>query len=89
MLKANVAPLMAEQYTPVEDYVQTLDSREKVIIDREGQYLLGVLSPTLTVVVATIQRVMSAFYSTTNIGALVAISSPIAEKVSFFSPPYL
>ena len=33
---ANVAPMMAEQYTPPEDYVDVLSDGEQVIVDREG-----------------------------------------------------
>lgn len=36
LIKANVAPIMAEQYTPTGDYVETLTTGETVIIDREG-----------------------------------------------------
>ncbi|WVR06638.1 hypothetical protein IAU60_003670 [Kwoniella sp. DSM 27419] len=64
LIKANIAPIMAEQYTPAEDYVYTTDSGEKVVVDRE----------------ATIQKIMSAYYGSINIGAFVAISSSFAEK---------
>jgi hypothetical protein len=36
LIKANVAPIMAEQYSPTGDYVETLITGETVIIDREG-----------------------------------------------------
>ncbi|KAK8858886.1 hypothetical protein IAR55_003117 [Kwoniella newhampshirensis] len=64
MIKANIAPIMAEQYTSTEDYVRTLRDGEKVIVDRE----------------ATIQRVMSAYYGSINVGAFLAILSTFAEK---------
>ncbi|KAK6907836.1 hypothetical protein I203_101837 [Kwoniella mangroviensis CBS 8507] len=64
LIKANIAPIMAEQYNPSTDYVETLPNGEKVIIDRE----------------ATIQKIMSAYYGSINIGAFIAISSTFAEK---------
>ncbi|WWD05233.1 hypothetical protein V865_003306 [Kwoniella europaea PYCC6329] len=64
LIKANIAPMMAEQYIPSSNYVETLPNGEKVIIDRE----------------ATIQKIMSAYYGSINIGAFIAISSTFAEK---------
>ncbi|WWD18780.1 hypothetical protein CI109_103235 [Kwoniella shandongensis] len=64
LIKANIAPIMAEQYTPTEDYVSSLPNGEKVIVDRE----------------ATIQRVMSAYYGSINVGAFLAVLSTFAEK---------
>ncbi|WWC88341.1 uncharacterized protein L201_003251 [Kwoniella dendrophila CBS 6074] len=64
LIKANIAPIMAEQYTPSSDYIKSLPDGEKVIVDRE----------------ATIQKIMSAYYGSINIGAFVAISSTFAEK---------
>ena len=60
-----MAPIMAEQYTPGSDRVISLPRGEKVIVDRE----------------MTIQKIMAAYYATTNIGALVGIGSTFAEKV--------
>lgn len=40
LIKANIAPLMAEQYTPEGDYLATLASGDKVIVDREGELSL-------------------------------------------------
>ncbi|WVF68718.1 hypothetical protein IAT40_003490 [Kwoniella sp. CBS 6097] len=64
LIKANIATIMAEQYTPIEDYVCIQIDGERVIIDRE----------------ATIQKIMSAYYGSINIGAFVAITSTFAEK---------
>ncbi|EIW67600.1 hypothetical protein TREMEDRAFT_64193 [Tremella mesenterica DSM 1558] len=64
LIKANIVPIMGEQYTPTEDYVDTLPSGEKVIIDRE----------------ATIQAIMASYYASVNLGSFVAIGSTFAEK---------
>ncbi|WVQ96248.1 hypothetical protein IAU59_003352 [Kwoniella sp. CBS 9459] len=64
LIKANIATIMAEQYTPTEDYVSTMADGEKVIVDRE----------------ASIQKIMSAYYGSINIGAFIAITSTFAEK---------
>ncbi|WVW85050.1 hypothetical protein I302_107086 [Kwoniella bestiolae CBS 10118] len=64
LIKANIAPIMAEQYIPSSDYVETLPNGEKVIVIRES----------------TIQKIMSAYYGSINVGAFVAISSTFAEK---------
>ncbi|WWC62934.1 uncharacterized protein I303_105532 [Kwoniella dejecticola CBS 10117] len=64
MIKANIAPIMAEQYLPASDYVSSLPGGEKLIIDRE----------------ATIQKIMSVYYGSINIGGFIAITSTFAEK---------
>ncbi|WOO83358.1 Peptide transporter PTR2 [Vanrija pseudolonga] len=73
LIKANIAPLMAEQYTPEGDYLATLASGDKVIVDRE----------------ATIQRIMSSYYHSINLGAFAAIASTFAEKYVGFWLAYL
>ncbi|WWC71079.1 uncharacterized protein I206_105032 [Kwoniella pini CBS 10737] len=64
LIKANIAPLMAEQYLPPSDYLSSLSNGEKVIVDRE----------------ATIQKIMSVYYGSINIGGFIAITSTFAEK---------
>ncbi|WRT68098.1 uncharacterized protein IL334_005073 [Kwoniella shivajii] len=64
LIKANIAPIMAEQYVPSCDYIDTLPNGTRVIVDRE----------------ATIQKIMSAYYGGINIGAFVAVTSTFAEK---------
>ncbi|KAL1405863.1 hypothetical protein Q8F55_007541 [Vanrija albida] len=73
LIKANIAPLMAEQYTPEGDYLATLASGDKVIVDRE----------------ATVQRIMSSYYHSINLGAFAAIASTFAEKYVGFWLAYL
>ncbi|OCF43523.1 hypothetical protein I317_02673 [Kwoniella heveanensis CBS 569] len=64
LIKANIATIMAEQYTPTEDYVAILPNGERVIVERE----------------ASIQKIMSAYYGSINVGAFIAITSTFAEK---------
>lgn len=66
MFKANVSPLVAEQYRRTKPFVITLKSGERVIVD-----------PALT-----IARIYMYFYLFINIGALTGqISMVYAEKV--------
>lgn len=62
-IKANVSPLIAEQYTNTQRYVRTLKSGAQVIID-----------PALT-----IQRIFMFFYACINLGSLSAIATTNIE----------
>ena len=58
-IKSNVSPLIAEQYRNTKQFVKTLKSGERVIVD-----------PSVT-----IQRIYMIFYLCINIGSLSAIVS--------------
>lgn len=64
VFKPNVAPTVIDQYTHQKEYVRTLKSGERVLVDPE----------------VTIQRIMLYFYSMINIGAFFAIATTYAEK---------
>lgn len=69
-IKANVAPLIAEQYTETKRKVKTLKSGERVILD-----------PAIT-----IQSIYNIFYWCINIGSLSAIATVWLElKVDFWA----
>ncbi|KAK6516182.1 hypothetical protein TWF506_006094 [Arthrobotrys conoides] len=74
-IKANVSPLIAEQYTRKKMAVKTLPSGEKIILD-----------PALT-----IQRIYMVFYLSVNVGSLSVLATPYMEyKLSWsFSSAYL
>ncbi|KAK6508903.1 hypothetical protein TWF481_003671 [Arthrobotrys musiformis] len=74
-IKANVSPLIAEQYTRKKMAVKTLPSGEKVILD-----------PALT-----IQRIYMIFYVAVNVGSLSVLATPYMEyKLPLsFSSAYL
>ncbi|KAK6532044.1 hypothetical protein TWF694_003207 [Orbilia ellipsospora] len=74
-IKANVSPLIAEQYTRKKMAVKTLPSGERVILD-----------PALT-----IQRIYMLFYLSVNVGSLSVLATPYMEyKLSWsFSSAYL
>jgi proton-dependent oligopeptide transporter, POT family len=64
IFKPNVMPLVVDQYAQPREYVKTLKSGERVIVDPES----------------TVQRVMLIFYSCINVGAFFAIPSTYTEK---------
>lgn len=82
---ANVAPMMAEQYTPPEDYVDVLSDGEQVIVDREGALLVVWMCLAVSSAPATVQRIMSLYYASMNWGGLVAVTSTFAEKVDEYT----
>lgn len=64
IFKPNVAPTVLDQYTHQREYVKTLPSGERVLVDPE----------------TTIQRIMVVYYGFINIGAFFALASTYAEK---------
>lgn len=69
-IKANVSPLIAEQYTNTLRYVKTLRTGEQVIVDP----------------VVTIQRLFMLFYWMINLGSLSSIATTqIEHRVSFWA----
>lgn len=66
--KANISPLVAEQYRRTKIFISTTKSGERVIVD-----------PSLTVA-----RIYMYFYLVINLGALIGqIAMAYAEKVCF------
>ncbi|KAG0200652.1 peptide transporter ptr2 [Mortierella sp. GBA30] len=72
-IKANVSPMVAEQYQGTKATVKTLKSGEKVIVD-----------PNVTV-----QSIFNWFYWSINLGSLSAIITTNAEKYYAFWLAYL
>lgn len=64
IFKPNVAPIVIDQYTHQRQYVKTLPSGERVLVDPE----------------TTIQRILVIYYGFINIGAFYALASTYAEK---------
>ncbi|KAJ4244803.1 peptide transporter ptr2 [Fusarium torreyae] len=64
IFKPNVVPLVVDQYTNQIEYVKTLKSGERVIVDPE----------------TTIQRIMLIFYMCINVGAFFMIATTYIEK---------
>lgn len=72
-IKANVSPLIAEQYQNTRPFVRTLKSGERVIVD-----------PAVT-----IQRIYMIFYLCINIGSLSSLATTSLEKYVGFWSAYL
>ncbi|KAK9447610.1 POT family-domain-containing protein [Limtongia smithiae] len=72
-IKANVSPLIAEQYTRTKKFIRTLKSGERVIVD-----------PAVT-----IQSLFMVFYMCINIGSLSAIATTELELQVGFWAAYL
>ncbi|KAF1816032.1 peptide transporter PTR2-A [Eremomyces bilateralis CBS 781.70] len=72
-IKANVAPLIAEQYRGTRAYVKTRNNGERVIVDPA----------------TTIQRIYMVFYLCINIGSLSATLTTTLEKHVGFWSAYL
>ncbi|KAI9722822.1 MAG: peptide transporter ptr2 [Chrysothrix sp. TS-e1954] len=72
-IKANVCPLIAEQYRETKAKIMTLPSGERVLVD-----------PTVT-----IQRIYMVFYVCINVGSLSAIATTEMEKHIGFWSAYL
>lgn len=64
IFKPNVAPTVIDQYTHQKEYVKTLKSGERVVVDPE----------------TTVQRIMLIFYGCINVGAFFAIATTYIEK---------
>lgn len=62
-IKANVSPLIADQYTNTKQYVKTLKSGERVIVDPS----------------ATVESIFMLFYMCINVGSLSAIATTEME----------
>ncbi|KAG0270284.1 peptide transporter ptr2 [Actinomortierella ambigua] len=72
-IKANVSPMVAEQYTETKARVKTLPSGERVIVDPD----------------VTVQSIFLAFYFCINVGSLSAIITTNIEKYIGFWLAYL
>ncbi|OAA55248.1 Oligopeptide transporter [Niveomyces insectorum RCEF 264] len=64
IFKPNVAPTVIDQYKHQKEYVRTLKSGERQIVDPER----------------TVQRIMLIFYAMINVGAFFAIATTYTEK---------
>lgn len=72
-IKANVSPLVAEQYRSQSAYVKTLKNGTRVIVTPQATY----------------QKIFNYFYWGINIGSLSAIATTELEKNVGFWPAYL
>ncbi|KAI8071321.1 POT family-domain-containing protein [Gongronella butleri] len=72
-IKANVSPLVAEQYQNMKPYVKTLKTGERVVITPQATY----------------QRIFNMFYWSINVGSLSAVATTSLEKYIGFWPAYL
>ncbi|KAG4304494.1 hypothetical protein PORY_002204 [Pneumocystis oryctolagi] len=72
-IKANVSPLVAEQYRVKKRSVKTLRTNERVIVDYD----------------TTIQRIFLIFYFSINLGSLVGTSTIFLEKYVGFWAAFL
>ncbi|ORZ25685.1 POT family-domain-containing protein [Absidia repens] len=72
-IKANVSPLVAEQYRSRPAYVKTLKNGNRVIVTSQATY----------------QKIFNMFYWGINVGSLSAIATTELEKNVGFWPAYL
>ncbi|KAI9272742.1 POT family-domain-containing protein [Phascolomyces articulosus] len=72
-IKANVSPLVAEQYRSRTAYVKTLKNGDRVIVTPQATY----------------QKIFNMFYWGINIGSLSAIATTELEKNVGFWPAYV
>ncbi|KAJ1984436.1 peptide transporter ptr2 [Dimargaris verticillata] len=72
-IKANVSPMVAEQYTRTKPFVKQNKKGEKVVVD-----------PTITV-----NSIFNWFYWAINVGSLSAIATTTLERYVDFWPGYL
>ncbi|KAI8993657.1 POT family-domain-containing protein [Pilobolus umbonatus] len=72
-IKANVSPLVAEQYTNKRPFIRTLESGERVIVSPQATY----------------QKIFNTFYWSVNVGSLSAIATTSIEKQVGFWAAYL
>ncbi|KAF5005591.1 hypothetical protein FDECE_7998 [Fusarium decemcellulare] len=68
LFKPNVVPLIVDQYRHQKEYVKTLKSGERVLVDPE----------------TTVQRIMLLFYMCINVGAFFMIATTYIEKYAGF-----
>ncbi|KUI68535.1 Peptide transporter PTR2 [Cytospora mali] len=73
IFKPNVAPTVLDQYKHQREYVKTLKSGERVVVDPE----------------TTIQRIMVIYYGFINVGAFFALASTYAERYVGYWLAYL
>lgn len=73
IFKPNVAPTVLDQYQHQREYVKTLKSGERVVVDPE----------------TTIQRIMVIYYGFINVGAFFALASTYAERYVGYWLAYL
>ncbi|CDS04124.1 hypothetical protein LRAMOSA07079 [Lichtheimia ramosa] len=72
-IKANVSPLVAEQYRSKTPYIKTLKNGDRVIVSPQATY----------------QKIFNYFYWGINIGSLSAIATTELEKNVGFWPAFL
>ncbi|KAL0095080.1 POT family-domain-containing protein [Phycomyces blakesleeanus] len=72
-IKANVSPLVAEQYRSQKAYVKTLKNGRRVIVTPQATY----------------QKIFNMFYWGINVGSLSSIATTELEKNVGFWPAYL
>ncbi|CAO3597428.1 unnamed protein product [Absidia cylindrospora] len=72
-IKANVSPLVAEQYRSRPAYIKTLANGKRVIVTSQATY----------------QKIFNMFYWGINVGSLSAIATTELEKNVGFWPAYL
>ncbi|KAJ1884557.1 peptide transporter ptr2, partial [Kickxella alabastrina] len=72
-IKANVSPMVAEQYGRYRPFVRILKSGKEVVVDRE----------------LTVQSIFNWFYWSINVGGLAAIATTELEANVDFWPAYL
>ncbi|KAJ2079211.1 peptide transporter ptr2 [Coemansia sp. RSA 988] len=72
-VKANVSPMVAEQYGRYRPFVRTLKNGKQVVVDRE----------------LTVQSIFNWFYWSINVGGLSAIATTEIEANVDFWPAYL
>lgn len=73
LFKCNIAPTILDQYTEQEQFVETLKTGERVIVDPE----------------TTMQRILLTFYGLVNVGAFMAVATSYSEKRVGFWLAYL
>ncbi|KAI9487819.1 MAG: POT family-domain-containing protein [Benjaminiella poitrasii] len=76
-IKANVSPLVAEQYGVTKAFIKTIKKKS-------GQETRVIVSPQ-----ATYQKLFNMFYWGINVGSLAAITTVVIEKNRGFWPAFL
>ncbi|KAI8972468.1 POT family-domain-containing protein [Pilobolus umbonatus] len=72
-IKANVSPLVAEQYQNTKPYIKTIKNNERVIVSPQATY----------------QQIFNLFYWGINCGSLVSVVTVVLEKQVGFWAAYL
>jgi POT family proton-dependent oligopeptide transporter len=93
-IKANVSPLVAEQYRNNKPYIRTIKAKSSSMYTTdEGDVDPSVYDSTVERVIvspqATFQKLFNMFYWGINCGSLAAIATVILEKQIGFWPAYL